>query len=87
MDTKGAYWFQSLGLSREKKFGLIGVEGWFSLRERDFIEKMRERVKENYRDITIYLPDGMAYAFETVYVLNEWVWPFEFLSFKVPETE
>ena len=43
MDTKGAFCFQSLGLSREKKFGLIGVEGWFSLRERDFIEKMREK--------------------------------------------
>ena len=42
MDTKGAFCFQSLSLSREKKFGAYWW-WWFSLREGDFIEKMREK--------------------------------------------
>ena len=82
-DTKGAFCFQSLTLSREKKFGAYW--GWrvvFIKRKGLHWENERERVKENYRDVTIYLPDGMAYAFETVYVLNEWVWPLSFWVLK-----
>ena len=49
-------------------------------------ENERERVKENYRNVIVYLPDGMAYAFETVCVERMGL-AFEFSSFKVPKRE
>ena len=86
-DTKVAFCFQSLGLSKEKKFGAYwGWRVFFIKRRGLHWENERERVKENYRNVTVYLPDGMAYAFETVCV-EQMGLGFEFLSFKVPETK
>ena len=84
-DTKGAFCFQSLSLSREKKFGAYWW-WWFSLREGDFIEKMRE--KEWKKIIgTLQFTWWNGLGIWNSLCVERMGLAFEFLSFKVPEIE